>query len=62
MRRFALSLLLIATAAVPAFAGEGRPFTPAGDPPAAMRELSVELMARPVGQWLSEMYRRHRRA
>ena len=39
-----------------------RPFTPQRAPLETLRELEEELMARAGGEWVFEMYRRHRGA
>ena len=57
--RFSVADLSAASLFTPLLAPPERPYAPATVVP-AVQELREELMARPGGQWVGEMYARHR--
>jgi glutathione S-transferase len=56
---FSVADLTAAALFTPLLAPPGRPYLPRSIPP-VVQELRDELMARPGGAWVEEMYRRHR--
>jgi glutathione S-transferase len=57
--RFSVADLTAASLFTPILAPPERPYAPQ-DAPAPLMELRAELEARPGGQWVTEMYSRHR--
>jgi glutathione S-transferase len=60
--RFSVADLAAASLFTPVVTPPERPFLPKGEVVPAVQELSDELTARPGGQWIYDMYARHRGA